>query len=153
MLGRVVCLWFFKNLKILACLFLFCAIFFLRVPFENFLKRRHFVGWCDRVLLNYASIPRFQPFMALLPACSLFAFTTIVSLPLASLKPFAKLIWFTPPLERHKLVMMKFSFKNKVGNDSESRLEITLFHKKNVKNDFVDLWTSAKGNCWEPVSP
>ena len=67
--------------------------------------------------------------MALLPACSLFAFTTIVSLPLASLKPFAKLIWFTPPLERHKLVMMKFSFKNKVGNDSESRLEITLFHK------------------------
>ena len=77
--------------------------------------------------------------MALLPACSLFAFTTIVSLPLASLKPFAKLIWFTPPSNSPRGVMTKFSFKNKVGNDSESRLEITLFHKKNVKHGFVDL--------------
>ena len=95
--------------------------------------------------------------MALLPACSLFAFTTIVSLPLTSLKPFAKLIWFTPPLERHTGVMMKFSFKNKVRNDSESRVDITLFcKKKKVKKILVELWATAKGNCfpgWEPVHP
>ena len=52
---------------------------------------------------------------------------------------------------------MKFSFKNKVRNDSESRVDITLFcKKKKVKKILVELWATAKGNCfpgWEPVHP